>query len=180
LARKGPEYLWLERARTAKTYQPAIDALKQAYAVEPKNPETPYAIGEYLRDLSWRGNAGYEALAREAVDWLDRWIRLNKYDPHNYFLLGMCLDWLDQKAKATPYFDQALKLDPNNHIVVTRYGWHAIELGDYSAAKRWFERSLQLLDNYNNRNSMAANYLEIVNRRLAEATNPPPFTPVNP
>jgi len=45
-------------------------------------------------------------------------------------------------------------------------GMHYMELGDYAAARSWFERSLRLetQDPF-----IARSYLEVVNRRLLEA-----------
>jgi Tfp pilus assembly protein PilF len=36
-------------------------------------------------------------------------------------------------------------------------GWHFVQIGDYSAAQQWFERSLRL----DNQNEIAGNYLKI-------------------
>ena len=45
-------------------------------------------------------------------------------------------------------------------------GMHYVELGDFAAAKPWFERSLHL---EGQDNPTALNYLKIVNNRMLEA-----------
>jgi Flp pilus assembly protein TadD len=45
-------------------------------------------------------------------------------------------------------------------------GLHYVELGDFAAAKSWFERSLRL---EGADNPIAWNYLRIVNNRMLEA-----------
>ena len=57
---------------------------------------------------------------------------------------GMCLDWIGETNQAGVYFDLAEKLDPNNPKVAFFMGRHCMELGDYPAAKRWFQRTLNM------------------------------------
>jgi hypothetical protein len=45
-------------------------------------------------------------------------------------------------------------------------GWHYVQMEDWATAKQWFERSLSL---FWADNPIARSYLEIVNRKLAEA-----------
>ena len=79
---------------------------------------------------------------------------------------GWCLDWLDRSAESGSYFDRALELDPNGYFTLANIGLHYLQLENFAAAKPWFERSLRLqwLDN-----PIAANYLQIINRRMIEA-----------
>ena len=64
------------------------------------------------------------------------------------------------------YFDRAAQLDPNGYFTMANIGLHYVQLGDFAAAKPWFERSsrLQWQDN-----PIALSYLEIVKRKLMEA-----------
>jgi tetratricopeptide (TPR) repeat protein len=91
---------------------------------------------------------------------------LNRFDSYSYLRYGMCLDRLERYQEATPYFKRALELDPNGYYTVAHLGWHYFEMGDFAAAKPWFERSLKLKPV---ENTIATTYLAIINRRL-EAT----------
>jgi O-antigen ligase len=167
--RRARESTCLERAASERTYSPTkIAALKTAHAIEPANYETTYAIGEALRQLSWQGYAGYEKLAQEAIEWFRRGIRLNPYDPYNYMKIGMCMDWLEQHAEAAPYYEEAVKRDPNNYYVVAHQGWHFIQTKDYQTAKSWFERSIKIRwwDN-----PIPYSYFPFIEQRLKEAGN---------
>jgi len=170
-ATRAREYVWLQRAAGEKTYsEKLVNMLKQAAAVEPKNFETTYAIGEALRRMSWEGNPDYERLAREAITWFKTGIDLTRYDPYNYMKLGMCLDWLGRSGEAAPYFEQSLRLDPNNYYVVAHYGWHFFQIGDYTTARQWFTRSTELHHAW--KNQIARTYLELIERKLKEAAAP--------
>jgi tetratricopeptide (TPR) repeat protein len=76
----------------------------------------------------------------------------------------MCLDWLGQTAQAGPFFSAAEVRDPNGYYMTANIGWHFVQLGDYSAAQQWFNRSLKL----NRQNETAWNYLKICSPKLAE------------
>lgn len=165
--RRAHEYFWLERSAREQSYSASkINALKQAFVAEPMNFETAYELGEALRRVSWQGDAGYEKLAAQAIDWFQRGIRLNPYNPYNFMRIGMCLDWLGRHGEAAPYFEEAVKRDPNNHYVLAHQGWHHFQTGDYVAAKRWFERSVEVHHVWNN--PIARNYLAIIERKLKE------------
>jgi tetratricopeptide (TPR) repeat protein len=142
-----------------------LAALKKSFTAEPKNFEVAYEIGETLRLLSWEGRPGFQAMAEEAMQWFQKAIALNRYDPFSYMRYGMCLDWLGRYAEAEPYFKKALELDPNGYYVVAHYGWHYFQIADYANAKRWFERSLNLLWHDN---PISRAYLEIISQKLAE------------
>ncbi len=137
--------------------------LKKAFALEPKNFATAYSIGEIFRNQSSAGNGDYKSLAQEAMEWFQRSIDLNPFYPFSYVRYGMCLDWLNKNEEAAKYFEQAARLDPNGYYTVAHQGWHRLQLGDYSGAKKLFERSEILMPN-----PIAESYLEIIERKLAE------------
>jgi tetratricopeptide (TPR) repeat protein len=174
-ARRAREYVWLERASQASLFSPAqAELLKKAFAVDPSNEETAYAIGDALRRQSQEGGdsyrdmAGvdYRQLADQAREWFGRSQKLNPWNGYSFLAYGWCLDWVDRKAEAGPYFDQAEQLDPNGYYTMASIGLHYVELGNYAAAKCWFERSLRLKPKDN---IIARDYLEITQRRLMEA-----------
>ncbi len=130
------------------------------------NFDTAYEVGEALRRLSGQGYLGYEKLATEAIEWFQRAARLNPFDPYNPLRIGMCLDWQGRHEEAAPYYEKALKLDPNNYELVAHQGWHFVQTGDYATAKQWFERSYKL--ELSERNTIAPRYLSIIERKLKE------------
>jgi O-antigen ligase len=167
--RRAAEYVWLTRAEALPNFSSAqADALKSAFAAEPKNFETAYQIGECYRTQSWEGGENYVELACQALVWFDRASKLNPYDAGSALSQGMCLDWIGRKDEAGPFFNRAEELDPNGYFTVAHVGWHYVQLENYAAARPWFERSLQL--QWKN-NPIARTYLDICNRRLLEAAS---------
>jgi O-antigen ligase len=144
-----------------------ISALKSAIAIEPKNPETCYALGEQLRTIAWRGEENSRQLADEAMPWFQRAVQLNRWDVYSRLRIGMCLDWLNRHSEATAYFQKALELDPNNYYTRAMMGWHEFQLEHYREARAWFEKSQQL--NWTS-NPMPFAYYPIIDALLAEET----------
>ncbi len=145
-----------------------IDVLKEAHAVEPTNFETTYKTGEVLRNLSRQGGKNHLRLATEALGWFELGMKLNPHDAYNYFRYGMCLHWLERRSEAAFYFKRAAELDPNSFYVVAHVGWHFFEIGDYTEAKRWFEKSRSLRLPDWRVNQIAESYLKLIERKLAE------------
>ena len=164
---RASEYVWLRQASRQSPYSPAqVEALQKAFAVEPRNFETAYRIGEALRIQSFEGGENYRALATNAMNWFEQAMTLNRYDPYNPLRYGMCLDWLGQKEQAQAYFDRAVELDPNGYFTLAHVGWHYFQLGNYAAAKPWFQRSRTLMWKTN---VIADSYLQIIQTKLLEA-----------
>src|SRR5436190_15775213 len=170
--RQVMESVWLNRAAHAPIFSQAqISALNRAFSYESMNGQTAYAIGEAFRRQSseggesFGGQPGYRTLGAQAMEWFNHAIKLNSYDSRALCGYGWCLDWLDRAAESQPYFDRAEELDPNNYYNLNNIGLHYIQLGDFAAARPWFERSLRLEwpDN-----PIAQNYLQIANLRLLE------------
>jgi O-antigen ligase len=179
----GRESYWLARGAPRKNtrdteltalknaWDTELTALKNAYQVEPANFQTCYLLGECFRILSWQGNPGYQGQARQAMLWYARSMALNPRYAYTPIRYGMCLDWLDKPDEATPYFELANQLDPNSYLVAVYEGWHCVYLNDYAGAKRWLERSLNI--NANDPDGRAKWYLDMVNRRIADAARKP-------
>jgi O-antigen ligase len=163
--RRFREYLHLHRYETGTTDEARIAELEKAFAIEPRNPETAYLVAEIKRLKSWRLDAGWEELAASAAEWFKRAIALNRYDARSYSRLGMCLHWLNRPQEAGPYFDIAVKLDPNGYYTLANLGWHYVQLEQWAKAKEAFERSLWAKPNDN---KIATSYLKIVTNRLEE------------
>jgi tetratricopeptide (TPR) repeat protein len=164
--RRTTEYLWLERADRAPAFSDAqIAFLKKAFAIEPMNPQTAYAMGEAYRVQSAVGGADYTALAEQAMEWFGRAVNLNQWEGKGYAGCGWCLDWLGRPAESAHYFERAAQLEPNSYFMMDNIGRHYVQLGDFAAAKPWFERSLNLERD----NATARSYLQIVTSRMQEA-----------
>jgi O-antigen ligase len=173
--RQASELVWLNRASQAPNNSPEmVRLLTRAWEIEPRNPDTPYRIGEALRIQSQEGGRhylgteadNYEDLANRAFVWFARSAKLNPWNGYSFLRQGWCLDWLDKKKESQPYFAKAEQLDPNGYYTVANIGRHYFELGDYAAAKEWFVRSRRLEWSDN---PIAANYLGLIDLRLSEA-----------
>lgn len=165
--RRARESVWIERAAVQPLYSPEqVACWKQALAIEPKNWEIAMQLGEALRTQSGDGGSNYRQLGEEALAWFERSAKLNRWDPRPLLGSGSCLDWLDRKADAAPFFPRAEELDPNGYFTVATIGKHYFDLGDYAAARPWFKRSLAL---QGKDNDIASSCLEISNQRLLEA-----------
>jgi tetratricopeptide (TPR) repeat protein len=164
--RSSRETFWLARAGHLMDFSPErAAALEKAFAADPQNIATAYAIGECYRMQSFTGGDDYAALAQTAMEWYSRGMKLDPYDSYNYLSYCMCLDWLDRHDDAEPYFNRADALDPNSYFVAANIGWHYVQAGDYAAARPWLQRSLKL---QGNENPTARSYLSIVERKLRD------------
>ena len=169
--RQADEYLWLRRAAGAPAFSKAQAAfLQKAFRADPMNGDTACDIGEALRMQSSEGGRGYAQLTEQAMEWFSRSLKLNPlgtYTQMNPWVgYGWCLDWLGRSDKSAPYFQRAEELDPNSYVIAADVGLHYIQLGDFAAARPWFERSLRLKGEGN---LIARSYLQIVNNRMSEA-----------
>jgi O-antigen ligase len=167
--RHGCETFCLARAGQLPVFSPErTAALEKAFAAEPQNCETSYLIGECYRIQSFDGAENYESLAKTAMDWYSRGMKLNPYDSCNYLGYGMCLDWLERHDEAGTYFNRADALDPNNYFDAANIGWHYVQAGDYAAARPWLQRSLKLqwFDN-----QIARSYLDLVEQKLRDTAS---------
>lgn len=142
LARRGRETFHLSRAvRLPGGGDGALRELRAAWAVEPRNPQTAYDLGENLRLRATAVTTGAAAYAEEAVTWFRRAVELNPYNRSNHLGLGRALAFLDRQDEAAAAFQQALKADPNGRVTSFYLGWHALTVGDHRAAWDWFIKS---------------------------------------
>ena len=121
-----------------------IELLERAFALQPKNSETAYAIGEQWRAIAWMGRDDYQAQARQALEWYQRALALNRWDELSNIRAGMCLDWLGRTGEAEPYFIRAIEIDPNHWHARAMMGWHEFQKENYPVALEWFKKSLAL------------------------------------
>ena len=174
--RRGQETYWLAQAEREDIYSPVkVELLQKAFAAEPENFQTAYDIGESLRMRSFQGGDDFAPLAKQAIDWYARDIRLDPIDGYGFMRTGMCLDWLGQTEASVKYYEQAEPLDPNGYFMVANIGWHFVQTGDYSMARKYFIRSMTL----SNASAFASNYLQICETKLLERASGRPMLPFN-
>src|SRR5262249_6798766 len=112
--RLGSEFVWLNRAEQASPYSPKqVILLTRAFAIEPKNPDTAFKIGEAYRIQSKEGGMRYEGqgmegltykdLAERAMQWFDRSSTLDPWNAYSFANHGWCLDWLGKQTESVPY-----------------------------------------------------------------------------
>jgi tetratricopeptide (TPR) repeat protein len=165
--RRVPENLALARAAVSPVFSPQqVAHLERAFAVEPKNPETAFGLGEALRIQSSEGAENYVELGEQALAWFEKAADLNPWNSDHYARAGAVLDWLDRSGESTAKFARAEELDPNGYFTVAFIGYHYVNTGNYAAAKPYFERSIRLEFEDN---PMAKNYLQITKQRMLEA-----------
>jgi O-antigen ligase len=164
--KRSLERFWLSRAESHPYYSvEQIAALERAFAIEPRNSDTAYQIGEGYRMHSWQGGEDYVELAEKAMAWLQRSIDLNAYDPYPHLRFGMCLHWLKKHETAKASFRRALDLDPHGYYTLAMMGWHCYQLEEWQRAHDWFHRSLWFFW-YDN--PIARTYLELLKEKLPE------------
>ncbi|MGH7950621.1 MAG: hypothetical protein ACREFE_01695, partial [Limisphaerales bacterium] len=172
--RRAHETFWLTRAGQLPVFSTErATALENAFAVEPKNFQTAYDIGECYRTQSFYGGNNYENLATNAMAWFERDWKLDRYDGYAYLRYGMCLDWLGRQDESGKFFNRADTLDPNGYFTAANIGWHYVQTGDYAAARQWFIRSLRLEWSGN---EIAQSYLNLVEQKMQDnASGKNPF-----
>jgi len=164
------EQTHLRRARQlAEDPQAQIEALQAAFRVEPRNPETAYAIGENLRLQGWLAPEREKGLAEAALEWYQRVPLLNPFDPYPHLRIGMCLHTLGRTDEAREAFQRAQRLDPNGLFTLAHVGWHYLQLGDYDTARTVF---LKVRDLQSEGMEVAEPYLDVIEQRLHTGHNP--------
>jgi O-antigen ligase len=159
---------WVWQARAGDMNLPLLKRaalLERAFAAEPEDFQAAYDIAELYRFQSFQGGQDYEAQAKTAMKWYSRGLKLNRFDGYDDLGYGMCLDWLGNHDEAEGFYSRAEALDPNGYFTVANVGWHYVQLGDYSAARVWLERSIRLEANVN---PIAFSYWDIVQERLIQ------------
>ena len=139
------ELRWLvaaENLRPASAAQTA--AYEKAFALRPSNFEAAYNIAENYRAHAWQGLEGHQNLTYNAMQWFQRAMHLNPYDPYPPMRYAMCLHWLGNHDEALPYFQRALKLDPNSYYTRAHMGWHYAQRGDWPKFREWMDESLKM------------------------------------
>jgi O-antigen ligase len=123
-----PEY-HSERSRIAlrdRHYEAAVEEANRAIAGDPQNADTYYYRGEaqhYLA-LSDPDPADQYRLHMAAAEDFARGLELFPQDLRLLLKIGRTLDNLGRYAEAEPYFERAIRADPNFGNVYAYYGVH--------------------------------------------------------
>ncbi len=133
-----------ERKKEHLRWGQAESFYKRAWQLDSRN----FAIAEGLADLfaaraTWN-SIQREQLSTEAIRWYRRAITLN---PHNYDALvkkARMYDLLGQTTNGREDFEQAVAARPRRAEYHTELGLHHQRVQDIVAARRSFERALQL------------------------------------
>jgi hypothetical protein len=168
---RSREVALLRRAEKLPDGNPEkIALLKRSFALQPKNFETAFAIGEQVRSLAWVGDDDNQKLAQEAAGWLARTLELNKFLVAAHIRLGMCLDWLGKHDEAGPHFAKAIEMDPNHWYARMMMGWHEFQIDHFKEARDWMLKSLELTSAHY---PAARTYLDLCDKELARQTAAP-------
>jgi len=170
--KRSIESYWLVRSARAQANSDAeLNALQQAFQAENKNFETALRIGNLYWDRSKQGLEGYKEVARQGIEWFNKSMELNPYDPHGFISCGQCLDEIGDHAAAAAAFKQAETIDANGWFTQARIGWHHFQTEDYVTAKQWLLQSQTNMPNPK-LNPVAYDYLMRVEEKLKNS--PPP------
>jgi len=170
LSRLAPQEYWLAKYKGGGTFDEQVGWLEKSHQAEPKNSTVTIELGELLRKKGWEGKDGWQKWVKDSMPWFEKGISLNRWNPYNYMNLGMCQHWLKDRAKAAEYFETALQLDPKSYYMLAMFGWHLVQIGDWAGARKYFQESYSY---YWDDNPIAKQYLELVDRRLAEQAKKP-------
>lgn len=176
---RDPQDLELNKTLSAEIAQASharLASLEAALRIEPANAQTAYLLGEAIRLSVWQRTTPAAAdRLKAAMELFSRSAQLNPLDPYPPLRHGMCLDYLRRHDEALPYYERAVKLDPNGYYTAAHQGWHFVQKRDWVKSREWFERSLQLKPaTMPDANPIAYSYLRIVNRMLESQPQPAP------
>ncbi len=116
-------------------YDGAIKILGQLVLV---SPDSVRAVGEYGKVLVLEGRA------REAVEFLDRAVVLDSSDWSLQSALGVACDEAGDYAKAKIAYEAALRLKPDEAIVLNNYALSRLMAGDPAAAETLIRKATAL------------------------------------
>jgi tetratricopeptide (TPR) repeat protein len=143
--RLGHEAAGLARADQIPEYSPArARALQTAWAYEPMNSVTAYELGECYRVTGFADATNSPALLDTAMRWYQRSAQLNPHWEMPWLREGNTLDFLEQYDQAGPLYHEADLRDPNGYYVAANLGVHYLGQRNFTAARIWLLRSLDL------------------------------------
>jgi Flp pilus assembly protein TadD len=129
------DILKAQALRKKGDYDGAIKILGQLVLVSPDNVRV---IGEYGKVLVLEGRA------REAVEFLDRAVVLDSSDWSLQSALGVACDEAGDYAKAKIAYEAALRLKPDEAIVLNNYALSRLMAGDPTVAQTLIRKAVAL------------------------------------
>lgn len=119
----------VEMARQMRTQGDFDGATKVLGQLLLTNPDDPAVVGEYGKVLLEQGRAG------EAVTFLNRAIMLDRNDWKLYSALGVAFDGVGDSLQARSAYERALKLKPDDPVILNNYAMSRLMAGDSAGAK---------------------------------------------
>jgi O-antigen ligase len=171
--RSNESYWLLKRVGVEVNSDAELNALQQAFRAENKNFETALRIGRVYRDRSQHGLYGdkEKEVARQGIEWFNKSMKLNPYDPEGFFRCGQSLDEVGDHTSATVVFKQAVAIDPNGYLTQAYIGWHYFQTEDFATARDWLKKSQTMMPNPK-LNPVPYDYLERVEEKLKSPLPP--------
>ena len=164
--RQGHEQLWLARAEQLPDFSSARTAvLIKAFDAEPMNFETAYDIGEAYRLQSFKGGQNYEDLAKTAMQWYARGLKLDRYDGYDYLRMECVSTGWDSMPRPGRISAAPRHLTRMDIIPLPTSAGITCRSEDYAAARSWLARSMRL---HWQDNVIGRSYLEICEHKLVE------------
>jgi len=81
---------------------------------------------------------------RAGLEWADKTINADPYDPRGWAIKGMALNWNGQLEEALPFLLRALELDPDNAVTLAFLAEDYVEMGALDKAMDAAERAMEL------------------------------------
>jgi O-antigen ligase len=118
--------------------------LETAFAAEPMNFGNAFNIGECYRTAGFNDPTNAAVLLDQAMLWYQRSEKLNPRYPLTSLRQGNTLDFLGRPVAAEAYYARADTLGPNDFYIAANFGWHYMQVRNFTAARIWLERSATL------------------------------------
>ena len=108
----------------------------------PAHSEANRVLGQILSE---------EGDQEKAQDYLIEALRWNPKNASALIMLGNIFSNYKKDVKTSQkYFDQAIKVNPNDYIILNNVGGNLLKMHEYAEAKGYFVEALKIKDNYPN------------------------------
>jgi tetratricopeptide (TPR) repeat protein len=137
------------RSFTARSYaeaRAAADALENVIGQRPDFALAyPPLVRLYNTDFGYTGLGSTGQAERDkAFELAKAGLAADRGHVHSYTVLGFCYIWHDELDLACRCFDEALALNPYNHVRFQEVATGMMFTGDLAAARRMMDRALEL------------------------------------
>lgn len=160
LAPKNPDVIFMmaQISMSQNYYEDAIPLLESGIQLAPQRADLQAALGESF------------FMAGKVDKATDEFKKLVALEPsaRSYAFLGLSYRNLGRFDEAKQYFQQGLKLDPNNTLCLFNLGFIAERQGDSATAEALFQKALHFNPNFPDALLELAN-LRVVEKKYSEA-----------